>query len=174
MFNEENPSGGVTHNDLYTRVLIIGLVVGLIVSVKRTWIGFFFGRKTYVNYAEEVSVVIRKIILLSKLGGLAKDIETNHVTATRRNVSASAVGRRSIARDRILPFLLEDSGSINDLPDEAETVASSEFQSPYVIDPERKDHLTGQLTEAQRAKITKLLGAWEEPEKTMGVEVRKK
>jgi hypothetical protein len=173
LFNEENPSGGVTTNDFYSRVLGIGLVIGLIVAVKRTWIGFFFGRKTYVNYAEELSVIIRKIILLSKLGGLAKEIETNRVMASRRDVSRPA-GRRSVAHDRLLPFLLEESDSVNDLTDEGETIASSEFQSPYVIDPERKDQLTGQLTDSQRAKVTKLLGAWEEPEKAMGVEVRKK
>jgi hypothetical protein len=40
-------SGGITSNEVYIRILAIALCVGLVVSVKRLWMGLSFGKKAF-------------------------------------------------------------------------------------------------------------------------------
>jgi hypothetical protein len=47
MFNEENPAGEVTQSVWNFRILVAGLVVGIIVSVKRFVVGLYLGRRQY-------------------------------------------------------------------------------------------------------------------------------
>lgn len=111
---------------------------------------------------------MKKIILLSKVAALAKDIESNYMLE-------SGMANRYTSRafsDKVAPLLLSGSSYDDEDGDDGSSLERSAFtQTPYVIDPEEKDKLTGALTDAQKTKITKLLGTWEEPEKAMGVEV---
>ena len=127
-----------------------------------------------VNYAEELSKVIRNVILLSKVAFLAKDIQRR---AFRRqeliDEGEQVPAHRSSAvvpRERLTTFLYEENEehSINDGESSA---AASDMQSPFVIDPEKKDPRTGHLSDSQKSRVSKLLGDWEEPEKLIGVEV---
>jgi hypothetical protein len=47
MFNEANPSGGVTSSNEYQTVLIVAIVVSFVVAVKRFWLGLVQGKRTY-------------------------------------------------------------------------------------------------------------------------------
>jgi hypothetical protein len=189
---------------MYFRILVIALCVGIVVSVKRTWIGFFLGRKTYgktnalggvlyreverneklifipssVNYASDLTKVMKKIILLSKVAHLAKGVEEEYVLESRTNKVHQTRALCSGVTSERLAYLVNDarfddddgSGTGSDGLSCEQTVAD---QTPYVIDPDEKDKLTGAITDAQHVKVNKLLGAWEEPEKAMGVEVRR-
>jgi hypothetical protein len=45
IFTADNPAGNVTTRDVYFRTLITLIVVGVAVSVKRVWLGYYFGRR---------------------------------------------------------------------------------------------------------------------------------
>jgi hypothetical protein len=47
MFNDKNPSGGVTSSNEYQTVLIVAIVVAFVVAVKRFWLGLVQGKRTY-------------------------------------------------------------------------------------------------------------------------------
>jgi hypothetical protein len=40
-------SGGVTDNEWYLRIVSISVCLGVVVAVKRLWLGLFLGKKTY-------------------------------------------------------------------------------------------------------------------------------
>ena len=80
--------------------------------------------------------------------------------------------RVSISRERLAPFLYEESEEMANAGTDVEGTGVTTELSPYVIDPDKKDQVTGNLTESQKARVAQLLGDWEEPEKMLGVEVR--
>jgi len=45
--NGNNPAGNVTQSHEYVVVLVVGMVVSFLVSVKRCWVGLSLGRQTY-------------------------------------------------------------------------------------------------------------------------------
>lgn len=128
-----------------------------------------------VNYAADLAKVMKKTILLSKVAYLAKEIEKEYVIdgdgKSHRKSKLTSLG---VSHEK-LAFLLSDALSDERESDGNESytrgVATSNDDSPYVIDPSYKDKYTGALTDAQRARVTTLLGEWEEPENKLGVEV---
>jgi hypothetical protein len=47
LFNGSNPSGNVLTSEWNRRILAIGVSVGLVVAVKRFWLGLYLGRQTF-------------------------------------------------------------------------------------------------------------------------------
>jgi hypothetical protein len=45
IFTEANPAGNITGRNGYFRFLMMILVAGISVSVKRVWLGYYFGRR---------------------------------------------------------------------------------------------------------------------------------
>jgi len=52
-----------------------------------------------------------------------------------------------------------------------ETAVDEISESPFVIDPDQTNKLTGDLTDDQKLLVARLLGAWEEPDQAVKVEV---
>jgi hypothetical protein len=123
-----------------------------------------------VNYSEDLAKVMKKIILLSKIAHLAKGIEKEYCLEeeNQQKTHRSRAKEAGMTHDRVTSL-------VQNSYDDEESVASyenvSSDQTTYVIDPDEKDNFTGAITETQRIKINRLLGDWEEPEKTMGIEV---
>ena len=75
LFNEKNPSGHIVDSFLYQQILTIALCLSAIVAVKRLTVGLYLGRQTFTRYGEQLASVLRKMVLVSEVANLAKDIE---------------------------------------------------------------------------------------------------
>ena len=51
LFNERNPSGGITSDPWNYRILIASMVIGVVVAIKRFAVGMHLGGKQYCKYA---------------------------------------------------------------------------------------------------------------------------
>lgn len=126
-----------------------------------------------VNYAVELSKVMNKIIMLGRVAALAASIEQRVVT--EGNGYSSKAHAMASSRDRIYSIMNDTTCSCEEDENESmfrDTTASNpEDDSPFVIDSQAKSAITGQLTDEQKAKIARLLGAWEEPSGIISVEV---
>jgi hypothetical protein len=47
LFNETNPSGGVTGSRKYLTLLALGAIIGFVVTVKRVYVGIMLGKQTF-------------------------------------------------------------------------------------------------------------------------------
>jgi hypothetical protein len=129
-----------------------------------------------VNYASDLAKVMKKIILLSKVAHLAKGVEEEYVFESRTHKVHQTRALSSGVTSERFAYLVNDARFDDDDGSGSESLSNEHTvveESPYVIDPDERDQLTGAITDAQRIKVNKLLGAWEEPEKAMGVEVRR-
>lgn len=118
---------------------------------------------------------MKKIVLISKIANLAKAIEKDFSMNTANDrMHRSRAKRAGMTHEKAAALVQSVTASEED---ENRTTLSSDNhatevdESPFIIDPTKKDRLTGNLTEAQRLKLNTCLGAWEEPEKAMGVVV---
>lgn len=50
MFNDSNPSGNITNSDWNYRILYVALVLGLVVALKRFFVGLYLGGRQYCKY----------------------------------------------------------------------------------------------------------------------------
>jgi len=160
LFNETNPSGNVLATVWNYRVLSLLVCVSVAVSVKRLLMGVYLGKKTFVQFSDKLTTSMKKILLISEVAFLARDIERK--------------SRRSRNNDTMLPLAevkleglyksAEDDNSTGGSDVSPSTIRESRKMS--VIDPNDRHPLTGKLNATQEARITRLLGSWEEPVNT--------
>jgi hypothetical protein len=50
MFNSNNPSGNIVNNEWYTRALLTGIFVSLVVAIKRFVVGLYLGKQTFCKF----------------------------------------------------------------------------------------------------------------------------
>lgn len=126
-----------------------------------------------VHYAVDLSKVMKKIIMLGRVAALANDIEQRVSTHGAAYFSRSRF--MNPTRDRIYSIMndtsYEDDDNDDSLLRDGAASNPDEDDSPFVIDVQEKSPVTGQLTDEQKLKIARLLGAWEEPMKNSHVEV---
>lgn len=67
LFNASNPSGNVTNFTSYRNILLLAIVGGAAVSIKRFWVGLILGRNTYSRYATDLSAVMSKVLLIGQV-----------------------------------------------------------------------------------------------------------
>ncbi|KAL7463562.1 hypothetical protein ACHAXS_003923, partial [Conticribra weissflogii] len=75
IFNEGNPAGDVTTDELYLRLLLSLMFVGIAVSLKRLWIALYLGKRTVNHFGVELEKLMAKMILIGECANLAKSIE---------------------------------------------------------------------------------------------------
>jgi hypothetical protein len=175
LFNNRNPGGSVTSAEWYHRVLAIAVSVGLVVSAKRVWLGFFLGQKTYLNYAEDLAMVMKKIFLLSKVAtlsrALAREAEISH-ELKRDNQSMRNLGMSREKFHGLIRSTVDgpSAGAAEQEKNEkSANLAKSFSESGFVVDPNVGDSAGGLNWEHKR-RIDELLGQWEEPEKEYGAD----
>lgn len=106
---------------------------------------------------------MEKILLVSEVASLARMFdrqvrELDWAKRTRTSVTAASFGLDRATFDRMMNALPDDNSTVDCDPSES---ATEELRR--VIDTNDRDPLTGRLTQTQKARITKILGAWEEP-----------
>jgi hypothetical protein len=63
-------SGSLTSNIWNQRALVIAVCVSIVAAIKRLWLGLYLGRQTFVNYAEELAKVVKKMLIISEVASL--------------------------------------------------------------------------------------------------------
>ncbi len=163
VFNETNPGGKVTSDPWNTRVLTIAICVGITVAMKRLWLGLFLGKKTYVNYAEELTNVVRKALLLCEVANLARDLYYD------TNGGAGKMRKNGMSREALSVILHKSLPASSDEIDAEERQALVDddddmYNGGLIINSRQNDLLRGHLDRSQRTRLIELLGEWEEPE----------
>jgi len=75
MFNASNPAGTFLTNKVYLSLLIAGVVVGTLSALKRAAVSLYLGRRTCEFYGPQLEKIMEKLILVSAVAQLAKEIE---------------------------------------------------------------------------------------------------
>ena len=166
-FQCKNPAGEITSSLTYFRILAIAVSVGCVVSVKRLAVGLYLGRQTFSNFSTQLGQVMNKMLLISEVAVLAKDIELKswqREEKKARGIGMSEQGRSTSRLDADnLSSLLKTA---DDEDDEVGTTGgdrnatSSVFGSFEMI---VEDDDGSPLNASQKARIAQLLGNWEEP-----------
>ena len=163
VFNEVNPGGKVTSSTWNSRILAIAVCVGVTVAMKRLWMGLFLGKKTYVNYADELTSVVKKALLLCEVATLARDFyyDTNGGAGRKFGMSKEAL---SVILHKSLPASIDnddlEAAERQSLVDGNDDI----YNGGLIVNTRQTDLLRGHLDQSQRTRIIELLGAWEEPE----------
>ena len=79
IFNDENDGNDVVKGTFYLNILISGIVVGVLTSLKRTSTALYFGRKTYDQYKE--SLVSRKFHYCQNYRNLTFSYQQGKITS---------------------------------------------------------------------------------------------
>lgn len=174
IFNESNPSGQVIRSELNLRIILIVLGFSCVVAIKRFLIGFQQGRKLFAYYAEDLARVMKKLLLVSQVAALAVQLERerimagdNHKTPTLR---ASRAEIDEVARAGINEAIEE--GAVDD-QDESKSELSEARSETKLISEKCHEGSPEILSQAQKQRIERLLGNWEEPEAaSTGINVR--
>jgi hypothetical protein len=177
----------VTNNEWYIRILSISVCLGFVVALKRLWLGLFLGKKTYckivrfyllvhrrftfaskcfivfltVNYAEDLTKLVDKMLILCEVAALAREIDSELARpyCMKRSLSVSQYGLTRQEFDDMLLESDDDDGSSKSKNAKG-FKPESKYQGGLIVDPTSNDIRRARLDQAQRAKITELLGAW--------------
>ena len=86
------------------RVLLAMMFVGIATSLKRLWLATFLGQRSYAHYGPELELILGKMLMISQVAHLARQIEAN-VTTSHVSDGYMYTMKHSIA----LPGLTSDS-----------------------------------------------------------------
>jgi len=128
-----------------------------------------------VAYAGELTALMKNIIALSRIAQLASTIEADYMEAQRnaqqhhrsRLVSWGSAQEQFTSLITNASYNQDQEANLDPMDFDKDPIADS----PFVIDPEQKNKVTGELTDEQKVHISALLGAWEEPNELLKVEV---
>ena len=191
LFNECNASGLIIASNVNLKVHLIALVVSIAVAVKRLLIGFQQGRKTFMHYAEELSTLMSKILLISEACNLAVELELeeqrynddetnviefdnssdagNHSKHMSKGMRSHTAGIATAAQ--LLKRDIDDEEGLgmdeSHASSSVKTTATNKTnvtRNKLLINNRDKKLVTGLLSQSQKRHIERLLGNWEEPE----------
>jgi hypothetical protein len=121
-------------------------------------VSLMLGRKTYRNYSKQLAEVMGKMLLISQVAMLARSIERK-VRHKRRQAEG---GSREVLDSPTAKISADDLTGFLKVADSA--------NGPGVVETESLDALElivedngDSLNEAQKARISELLGRWDEP-----------
>jgi hypothetical protein len=110
-----------------------------------------------VNYAEDLTKLVDKIVILCEIAALSREIEDDVAgpSSLRRSASVTQYG---ITKEEFVGILEESNN------DEGSSISrntkGNDYQGGLIVDPTKSDLRRVRLDQSQRAKITELLGAW--------------
>jgi hypothetical protein len=141
MMSNENPSGDIPDADRYRRLLVLCVIVSLASAIKRFFVGLMQGRRLYIRYGEDLSRVMGRALLISKVGKLARDIEAFRLRFN--NFDFNVCTYDGSAADDASKSTSSDAQGLNAAP------LTPGFYS---------------ASNSKKARLIELLGEWEEPE----------
>eukprot|EP00579_Thalassiosira_antarctica_P000217 CAMPEP_0201866770 /NCGR_PEP_ID=MMETSP0902-20130614/1236_1 /ASSEMBLY_ACC=CAM_ASM_000551 /TAXON_ID=420261 /ORGANISM="Thalassiosira antarctica, Strain CCMP982" /LENGTH=1631 /DNA_ID=CAMNT_0048391801 /DNA_START=121 /DNA_END=5016 /DNA_ORIENTATION=+ len=106
MFTASNPAGNFLFSNFYIRILLAMMFVGVSTSLKRLWLATFLGRRSFAHYGPELEIILAKMLLVSQVAHLARQITAQVVTSRVSSGYAYTMrGSKNIA----LPGMTTDS-----------------------------------------------------------------
>jgi len=87
IFNANNPPGQFLESEFYLRLLLAALCVGLLTSFKRLWLATSLGKRSYYHYGPELEVILAKMLMISQVSHLARQIEDLKIVTSRVGIS---------------------------------------------------------------------------------------
>jgi hypothetical protein len=111
------------------------------------------------HFGESLAKVMKKMLLISQVAGLAKEIEKDSAaTDMAIPVTSEAFGWN---REHLRGIVF-----VEDDTDDATTRSKRSLNTAEnVIDTSRRDPLTGSLHSSEKLKLMQLLEEWEEPDR---------
>ena len=71
----------VLSSEIYMRILFAMMFVGIATSLKRLWLATFLGQRSYAHYGPDLEVILGKMLMISQVAHLARQIEENVITS---------------------------------------------------------------------------------------------
>ena len=86
------------------------LFVGLSTAIKRLWLATFLGRRSYAHYSSELEILLGKMLLISQVGQLAREID--------QQIFSGQIGNSLLYPMKAIAFANDasDSESENNIP----------------------------------------------------------
>jgi hypothetical protein len=184
LFNDNNPSGSVTTSEAFFKTLTICTSVGVVVSIKRLAVGLYLGRQTFGNFAQPLSKVMNKMLLISEISQLAREIEKRSWSREKRRSDSKRWKEEEeqelrpsyLSSERLSEIVAsadaEDLGTHSATEPQNSTASLSGENVDMVIDINDVNPYTGLLSSTQKSKVAELLGQWEEPDRGHAEQVR--
>jgi hypothetical protein len=187
MFNDSNPSGNITNSDWNYRILYVALILGLVVALKRFFVGLYLGGRQYCKYETTTSAdlyqqlgshrlrrlviaaiygsklasVIHKMIVISQVAGLARQLEWE----AREQLTDK---RAATIHDSVFNWDFRGFDGLNDDDDEEgmdDEIPSTPENSvrPDPTASEKAAAYSRVLSASEKFRIANMLESWEEP-----------
>lgn len=162
LFNESNPSGNVVDSDKNRRMLAVVISLGAVVAVKRFWLGLHQGKATFTQFSDRLTLVMGQILLISEVASLGRDFERAALSNNKASGRTSSM-HSELDHKRLSKFI--SSMHVDDSSADGLTTSQSvdDDEIDMIIDPSDRHPITGSLSSIQKARISQLLGMWEEP-----------
>ena len=198
LFNASNPVNGITEAEIYLRLLISLMFVGVVVSLKRLALAIYLGRRTVAHFGQELEKLMAKMILIGEVANLAKDIESKQnrflglgpLTPLNEDDDEKLVRFRNFVANDDSSYESPNKPRDRKVLNEKGTSPGSADKSPSdsVSPPGSPDHRHHPSSDSSRAaaeserkamtssstnsKLMYLLEEWEEPEMSLEQNVR--
>ena len=170
LFTDKNDAGTITNNVLYRNVLIYLFVLGCAVSLKRIVMGLSYGQGIYQRYGQDLTVVMKKSLLLQKLAKhvhAAEQVRRKTTTPEQQQAGLNDDSKRDTEIHLNYTELVENRSTKTDedaKTDDDDSQIEEEEPHELLIKTHRRNHFSGGLAASEQIKIRTLLGEWEEPE----------
>eukprot|EP00804_Cyclotella_cryptica_P022597 CCRYP_009462-RA/>CCRYP_009462-RA protein AED:0.07 eAED:0.07 QI:588/1/1/1/1/0.91/12/1091/1323 len=123
IFTSANPSGSFVYEVFYMRILITMIVVGVLTAAKRLWLATFLGKRSYLYFGKELEVILAKMLLISQVAHLSRQIEAQVVSNTIADGYAFTIASASKA----FPGLTTDSEDDSPVRGERKRLQSADY-----------------------------------------------
>lgn len=169
-----NPAGSFLHSEFYMRALLAMFFVGISTSLKRLWLATFLGRRSYAHYSSALEVILAKMLLVSQISHLAREIEQMTGVADSYTYSMQPNTFAFPESTFMMKTNSADSEDETSYPSLSLTnrngfgkslldAGFASSQSRLRLDPA---NVKGQspISESKKIELKKLLDEWEEPD----------
>lgn len=108
---------------------------------------------------------MKKILLVSELASLGRDFERYHTMNAGGNARElpSLLGHNQNKFGTLFEDVEDESSMGGMTPISRMDTGDEDIHIDRIVDPNDRSPLTGMLSQAQKSRIDKLLGMWEEP-----------
>ena len=160
LFNSNNAAGIVSESPTYLQILLACIFIGGVVSLKRLLLALYLGRREVTRFGNELETLMAKMILISEVANLARDIETKqHIFKENPIYDQADVNGKLV---QFADLMIHNSMSMdgmegspsknniesfhtNNILDELKTLSSSNIEELKSDDPGNVGESTGNL-----------------------------
>lgn len=166
----------MTSNPNYGGLLVYSICLGILVALKRFWIGLRFGKVSYVRYAEKLSQILKDQLLISRVAKKARfeyysemkgsDMDDNSVLGFwyRAGEEDQVSMMHGSLNGSMHAFTMDNSPNLGPTPAPGKKKGKAHRRTYTSMSVE-----SAGLTKEQTETIQELLGEWEDLELSDGI-----